>query len=180
MWRLSCCRGMSSKIILCTLVPRLSLLAFLNFCAIAGSLQGIQFSQLSGNPRKLNLRNKSSCNDLRTCDWQGGVTIMVGMHTVLWVEQFWNVHPCKLDCKTFEDGLSMKLDPLKTSGYMVILVWTFYSLDLAAKVSVMPTQTSYVWLTTCIHACTQLLAILINCKKVRKVLHIIIDFPADM
>ena len=38
---------------------------------------------------------------------------MVGMLAVLWVEQFWNVHPRKLDCEIFEDGPSTKIGSLE-------------------------------------------------------------------
>ena len=41
------------------------------------------------------------------------MTIMVGMHAILWVEQFWNVHPQKLDCEIFEDGPSAKIGSLE-------------------------------------------------------------------
>ena len=38
---------------------------------------------------------------------------MVGMHAVLWVEQFWNVHPRKLDREIFEEGPSVKIGSLE-------------------------------------------------------------------
>ena len=42
----------------------------------------------------------------------GGVTIMHAV-LILWVEQFWNVHPRKLDPEIFENGPSAKIGSLE-------------------------------------------------------------------
>ena len=63
---------------------------------------------------------------------------MVGMHAILWVEQFWNVHLQKLDREIFEDGPSVKIGSLEKKNipqkFPSIRYYIFMSLQICGEV----------------------------------------------